>query len=135
MFYLFTGLGAAFLHMAYNGFEVYQLAGNLAPSMQEAYRIARVAAIYHTPVVGASGAVYGLLMAYGMLFPNTNLYIMFLPIPIKAKYLVLGMIGISLFLGLSQFENDSIAHFAHLGGMLFGFLLLKFWQKDNTRFY
>ena len=85
--------------------------------------------IYYVPTIGASGAVYGLLLAYGMLFPNTELIIFPLPIPIKAKYFVLIIGGIALWMGIRQ-SGDNIAHFAHLGGMLFGYILIKYWQKN-----
>jgi membrane associated rhomboid family serine protease len=86
-------------------------------------------------VVGASGAVFGLLLAFGMLFPNTELMLLFPPIPIKAKYFVFGYGAIELFLALSEGGGDNVAHFAHLGGMLFGYLLLKRWQRDRSSFY
>ncbi len=86
--------------------------------------------------VGASGAVFGILLAFGMKFPNVPLYIMFIPVPIKAKYFVIGYGLIELFMGVASFSGDSVAHFAHLGGMLFGFILLRYWKKrDGTIFY
>lgn len=88
------------------------------------------------PTVGASGAVFGQLLAFGMLFPNTVLMLLFPPIPIKAKYFVMGYGAIELYLGLRDNVNDNVAHFAHLGGMLFGFLLIKYWQKTlRNRMY
>ncbi|QQS31407.1 MAG: rhomboid family intramembrane serine protease [Sphingobacteriales bacterium] len=78
--------------------------------------------------VGASGAVYGLLMAYGIMFPNQLLYVYFL-IPIKAKYLVIILGLAELFLGMRNSPGDNVAHYAHLGGMLFGFILLRFWKQ------
>ncbi|MCK5694321.1 MAG: rhomboid family intramembrane serine protease, partial [Bacteroidales bacterium] len=86
------------------------------------------------PTVGASGAVYGVLLAFGMLFPNTPLYIMFIPIPIKAKWLVIGFGALELFLGITN-SGGSIAHFAHLGGMIFGFFLIRYWNKFTRNFY
>jgi membrane associated rhomboid family serine protease len=86
------------------------------------------------PTVGASGAVFGILLAFGVLFPNTELMLLFPPIPIKAKYFVLGYGGIELFLGLSQ-PGSNVAHFAHLGGMLFGFILIRYWNKTSRHFY
>ncbi|MFV0344927.1 MAG: rhomboid family intramembrane serine protease [Bacteroidales bacterium] len=86
------------------------------------------------PCLGASGAVYGVLLAFGMLFPNTQLYFFFIPYPIKAKYLVMIYGGLELFLGLTQ-TNSNVAHFAHLGGMLFGYFLIKQWSKNRTHFY
>lgn len=86
-------------------------------------------------MVGASGAIFGILLAFGVLFPNTELLFMFIPIPIKAKWFVLGYGAFELFSGLKGSAGDNIAHFAHLGGMLFGFILLKYWQKQKNSFY
>ena len=77
----------------------------------------------------------GILLAFGMLFPNTELYLMFIPIPIKAKYFVLGYGLLELFLGMQNSATDNVAHFAHLGGMLFGFFMVKYWSKNRRRFY
>ena len=88
-----------------------------------------------TTTIGASGAVFGILLAFGMLFPNTELFIMFVPIPIKAKYFVLGYGALELFLGIQNSVGDNVAHFAHLGGMLFGFFLILYWRKHSKRFY
>lgn len=110
IFYLLCGLGAAAAHLLVQYFAV---SGNLA--------------------VGASGAVYGVLVAFALTFPNTELYIMFIPIPIKAKWAVLGLVALDLFGGISQITGDNIAHFAHLGGALTGFILLKIWNKTNRR--
>jgi membrane associated rhomboid family serine protease len=79
-------------------------------------------------VVGASGSLFGLLLAFGMLFPNAELMLMFIPIPIKAKYFVAGYGLIELFSGISNNPNDNVAHFAHIGGMIFGFILLMIWR-------
>jgi membrane associated rhomboid family serine protease len=86
------------------------------------------------PTVGASGAVYGVLLAFGMLFPNTQLMLIFPPIPIKAKYFVIAYGAIELYMGLSK-SGANVAHFAHLGGMLFGFFLIKYWNKTSKTFY
>lgn len=86
------------------------------------------------PTVGASGAVFGILLAFGMIFPNTQLMLLFPPIPIKAKYFVIGYGALELYLGLTN-SGGSIAHFAHLGGMLFGFILIKYWNKTTRTFY
>lgn len=80
--------------------------------------------------VGASGAVYGVLLAFGMLFPNSQMFVFPLPFPIKAKFFVIGYAVIELFLGLGQ-TGDGVAHFAHLGGMIFGFLLIMYWRKKS----
>ena len=89
----------------------------------------------NVPMIGASGAIFGILLAFGMLFPNTELYLMFIPIPIKAKYFVLGYGLLELFLGMQNSATDNVAHFAHLGGMLFGFFMVKYWSKNRRRFY
>ncbi len=86
------------------------------------------------PVIGASGAVFGVLLAFGMLFPNTELMLLFSPIPIKAKWFVLGYGVLELWLGVANRGGDNVAHFAHLGGMFFGFILIKYWNKKYKRF-
>ena len=80
--------------------------------------------------VGASGAVYGILLAFGMMFPNTNMFVFPLPFPIKAKFFVIGYAVIEVLMGFGS-SGDGIAHFAHLGGMIFGFLLIMYWRKKN----
>ncbi len=85
----------------------------------------------NTSMVGASGAVFGVLFAFAYMFPNTELYIMFIPIPVKAKWAVTGYAAIELFSGVGRFENDNVAHFAHLGGMLFAFIVLRIWKINN----
>jgi membrane associated rhomboid family serine protease len=87
------------------------------------------------PVVGASGAVYGVLVGFGYLFPNTKLMLLFPPIPIKAKWLVIIMVGIAFFNSLQRNPGDNIAHLAHLGGAVVGFILVFFWQKNKRKFY
>jgi membrane associated rhomboid family serine protease len=88
------------------------------------------------PTVGASGAVFGVLLAFGMLFPNTLLFLIFIPIPIKAKYFVMIYGLFELYQGVQNNPADNVAHFAHLGGMLFGFILIKYWNKHNrSSFY
>ena len=83
------------------------------------------------PTVGASGAVYSILLAFGMLFPNQQMFIFPLPMPIKAKWVIIGYFVLEIYLGLKG--NDSIAHFAHLGGMIFGFILIMYWKKKGTQ--
>ena len=80
--------------------------------------------------VGASGAVYGILLAFGMLFPESKMFVFPLPFPIKAKFFVIGYAVIELFSGFGS-SGDGVAHFAHLGGMIFGFLLIMYWRKKN----
>lgn len=95
-----------------------------------------VAQKINIPTVGASGAVFGVLLAFGMLFPNTRLMLLFPPIPIKAKWFVIIYGIIELYSGIINLPGDKVAHFAHLGGMIFGFILIKLWNKTNRkRFY
>ena len=90
--------------------------------------------LLNTPVIGASGAIFGVLLAFGVLFPNTQLFLLFPPMPIKAKYLVIGYGALELFLAVTQ-PGSNIAHAAHLGGMLFGFILIKYWRKTTNTLY
>ena len=89
----------------------------------------------NSQMVGASGAIFGILLAFGMLFPNTKLMLLFPPIPIKAKYFVAIYGLFELFTGIQRASGDNVAHFAHLSGMLVAFLLLKYWQKDRKKFF
>ena len=131
-YYLLTGLGALFLQMVVQAIEVHSITGSITANF-ETFQPASLSdaetlkSIYFTPMLGASGAIFGVLIAFGMLFPNAELILLFLPVPIKAKYLIPVYIVIELFLGVKQFSGDSVAHFAHLGGALFGFLLIKIW--------
>ena len=108
-FYLVCGLGAAAAHLA-----VQYLQGGEGPA------------------VGASGAIMGIFAAFAYLFPNTELFIMFIPIPVKAKWAVLGFTAIDLFSGMTN-TGDNIAHFAHLGGAITGFILVLIWNKTNRK--
>ena len=119
-YYLITGFGAAFLH--YLIFHFYTLP-NIPVGYQDFW-------IQQSVVVGASGSLFGILLAFGVLFPNTLLYLYF-AIPIKAKYFVIGYGLIELFSGLSNNPNDNVAHFAHLGGMLFGIIIFGYWKLKN----
>ena len=154
-FYLLTGLGAVALQLGVQAYEVYHITGSVfnsgitdmelvnqgiqanisIPGLSEEEKNTLLG-IYGFPMVGASGAVFGLLVAFGMLYPNTELYIMLIPIPIKAKFIIPIYILAELFLGVARIPGDSIAHYAHLGGALLGFILVKLWKdKDNNRFY
>lgn len=88
-------------------------------------------AFVNTPMVGASGAVYGVLLAFGFLFPNMPVYFFFVPFPIKAKWLIIGYFVLELLYGISG-SADGVAHFAHLGGMIFGFALLWWWKRKGV---
>lgn len=87
------------------------------------------------PMVGASGAIFGILMAFGLLFPNTELFLLFFPFPIKAKYFVAFYGLYELYAGIQNSQSDNVAHFAHIGGMLFAFILLKIWNSDRNKFF
>lgn len=86
-----------------------------------------------TPAVGASGAIYGLMVAFAMIFPNAEMFLMFIPIPIRAKYLIMSIIAIDMFSGLTgkSIMGENIAHFAHLGGALFGFIMVWYWKRKD----
>ncbi len=137
-FYLITGLGALLLQWAVQAIEVAQITGRIVNNLDylqlNIQNAGKFRDIYSTPMLGASGAVFGLMTAFGMLYPNVELYIMFIPIPVKAKYFIPVYIIIELFLGVRGGQGDSVAHFAHLGGALLGFILVKLW-KNNNRFY
>ncbi|WP_312696909.1 rhomboid family intramembrane serine protease [Sphingobacterium mizutaii] len=149
-YYLISGLGALVLQYGIQAIEVYNIAGTVRASQFLNFNFATgmvstnlpiskdqldtLLSIYGTPLVGASGAIYGLLLAYGYLFPNAEIMLIFLPIPIKAKYFIPILIVIEIFLGFSN-SGGSIAHLAHVGGALFGFILLKIWGIRRTNYY
>ena len=85
-----------------------------------------------SPILGASGAVFGITTAFATMFPNTQLMLLFPPIPMKAKYMAILFIGVGLYSGLSG-TNDGIAHFAHVGGALWGFFMIIYWKQNNLR--
>ncbi len=87
------------------------------------------------PMVGASGAIFGVIMGFGLLFPNTQLFLLFPPIPVKAKYLVIFYGAFELYSGVYRAQTDNVAHFAHIGGMLFAFILVKYWGSQRKTFY
>lgn len=89
----------------------------------------------NAPMVGASGAIFGILMAFGLLFPNTELMLLFPPIPVKAKFVVAFYGVTALFGALHKTPGDNVAHFAHLGGMLFAWFFVMYWQKNSRHFY
>ena len=129
-FYLVSGVGAAAFHLAIQYFRAEALlSGILANNAAqiESYRGALASA------VGASGAIMGLFAAFAYLFPNTELMFLFIPFPIKAKWMVLFMVGLDLFGGVTNVSGDNIAHFAHLGGAITGFIIVFIWNKTNRR--
>ncbi len=151
-YYLITGFGAAILHLGVSFVEIQMLksellaAGYSASDLRQfinsgSYQVlpgtsesalTEYLVRYFIPTVGASGAVFGILLAFGMLFPNSMIYLFF-AIPIKAKYFVMMYGALELFFGITR-TGSNIAHFAHLGGMIFGFLLIRYW-KSKGRLY
>jgi membrane associated rhomboid family serine protease len=130
--YFICGIGAALFQMLVQAYEVHALIGSftlpLDLEVTDPSVIGKLQAIYTTPIVGASGAIFGVLVAFGMLYPNLELMILFVPVPIKAKYIIPIYIIIEIVLGVGQFGGDNVAHFAHLGGALLGFILVKTWR-------
>ncbi|MGM0650652.1 MAG: rhomboid family intramembrane serine protease [Bacteroidota bacterium] len=146
-YYLVTGFGAALLHMLVGYLQAQNLLSELPQDalsviQKEGLEVLRSGEYYvnpemerlnvviNTPTIGASGAVFGLLLAFGMLFPDARLMLLFPPIPIRAKYFVIGYGVLELYLGLTQ-QGSNVAHFAHLGGMLFGIILIYLWKKGQ----
>ncbi len=134
-FYLACGLGAALTHIAVDYFhykDLFAYTDYLTSDGQAdlAYQLlqSRIG-----PTIGASGAVMGIFAAFAYTFPNTELYIMFIPVPVKAKWAVLGLVAIDLFGGIGKFSGDNVAHFAHLGGAVTGFIIVYIWKKTNRR--
>jgi membrane associated rhomboid family serine protease len=116
-YYIFTGVGACLLYAGVNYYEMSRFADN----SDEYFLIA------NTPMLGASGAVFGLLAAFAILFPNAEMVVFPIPVPIKAKYLVSFYALYEIYAGIYQ-NQSNIAHFAHVGGLIIGFLLVKYWE-------
>ena len=156
IFYMVTGIGAGLIQMLVAHLRLMPLADILSPEAMDyaitnGYDLMRggkgpaefvtnpyfvdALLLINTSTVGASGAVFGILLAFGMLFPNTELMLLFPPIPIKAKWFVLGYGVIELYSGFANNPHDNVAHFAHLGGMLFGFILIRMWKRDRGNFF
>ncbi|WP_299131023.1 rhomboid family intramembrane serine protease [uncultured Winogradskyella sp.] len=159
IFYLLSGLGAAIIMLSYyyfqyspleadilgSGFsqeEVKQMltTGDVTRSItaQQQSQLQEMYSIFNSSMVGASGALFGILVAFGMLYPNSEVMLIFLPIPIKAKYFIPGLIILNLFSefsGHSIFGQSNIAYMAHIGGALTGFLLMYFWKKNERDKY
>ncbi len=152
IFYFVSALGAVLLHQAVDYIQIQGMLSELSPDViqtvqDNGYDLIRsrrnytdeLAGAYNSALnsrmVGASGALFGLLVGFAMYFPNTELMLIFLPVPIKAKYFVLMYAAVELFMGINQASWDNIAHFAHLGGALFGFILIQVWRRDRSSFY
>ena len=134
-YYMVTGIGAGLLQMAVGWIEIARLQaiaqemGGLTPYMQSV-----IMQRANVLTIGASGAVFGVLLAFGMMYPNSIIMLLIPPIPIKAKYFVIGYGVIELLLGVVG-SRSGIAHFAHVGGMIFGFFLLYYWKKRGKIYY
>lgn len=131
-FYFLTGFGGVLLFMLVQAAQIYYMTGSFAPPLYLVDQNKYLYLLVNETSIGASGAVFGLLTAYGILFANTELYI-FAAIPVKAKYLVAAMIAYELFRGAQN--SDNIGHFAHLGGALIAYIVVKIWSKDRKNFY
>lgn len=138
--YFVAGLGAFLLFNLTNYIHVQSIVqeaqlstdilsdlGSLPHTYQE------LSVIYSIPMMGASGAIFGVLVAFGMLFPNAVLMLIFPPIPLKAKYFIPIYILIELYLAINNSPGDNVAHYAHLGGALIGYILVKMWMKNRPR--
>ena len=125
IFFFVTGLGALLIHFGIQYIQVQSLVKAGASAQQSLVNILR------TPTLGASGALYGVQIGYAMLYPNDKWTLLFPPVTLKAKWFVLIFIGIELFTGVTG-TMDGIAHFVHLGGALFGFLMILYWKKKGT---
>ncbi|NLJ43296.1 MAG: rhomboid family intramembrane serine protease [Bacteroidales bacterium] len=151
IFYMICGLGAALTHETVIMFQYMKLMNSISSEQLQtvlsdgaAYLsqgqvftndvMKSLQMVLYIPTVGASGAIFGVLLAFGMLFPNTELMLLFPPIPIKAKWFVLGYGALELVLAVTQ-PGSNVAHAAHLGGMLFGYFLIKYWRKTTKTFY
>ena len=154
-FYFSCGIGAAIIHSLVNyyhvqsGYNALIEAGMSPGGIQQLlttgqYSTAILDSVsrdtleslyisFNTPAVGASGAIYGILVAFGMLFPNVALFLIFVPVPIKAKVFIPVLIAIDLFSGITGYSlfGGGIAHFAHVGGALFGFIMMWYWKKNQ----
>ena len=135
IFYFITGFGAVLLHMLVQVFMVHQATGTIDPTIAMLEANHHAAGVYFSQTLGASGAIFGIATGFATLFPNTELMIIPIPVPIKAKFLIPIYIGVELFLGVSSFQGDNVAHFAHLGGALFGFILVKLWNHNRHTLY
>lgn len=133
-FYLICGFGAALCHMLvlYYEMQPFVEATNLLPIIEQQYRLYSVDYAVNIPTLGASGAVFGCLAAFGYLFPNTQIYIYFL-FPLKAKWFVMIYAAFELVQAINNSAGDNVAHFAHLGGALVGIILVYYWNKTNKK--
>jgi membrane associated rhomboid family serine protease len=152
IFYMVTGIGAGLIQLVVTELRIQSILSDVDPEMyrmvlDEGWQIKQRGQNYvdenlrelnnliNTSTVGASGAVFGILLAFGMMFPNVKLMLLFPPIPMKAKYFVAIYGALELYLGIADNPQDNVAHFAHLGGMLFGYFMIKYWRRNTTDFF
>ena len=134
IFYMICGVGAAIciqLSIPFSAGQFAKSAEGIATGMSTSELVEAYKQQYSA--IGASGAIMGVMAAYAYLFPNTEMYVYFIPIPIKAKFVIPFFILLDLFMGVRQIAGDNVGHFAHLGGALVGFLLIVFWNKTNRK--
>lgn len=131
IYYIICGIGAGFCNLGVNWYEYQNLATQYAASDPAGLQWWANS----TVTIGASGGVFGVLLAFGMFHPNDRIMLLIPPIPLKAKYFVIIYGVLELFLGVTQYNTSNIAHFAHIGGMLFGFLLLVLWKRSGKIYY
>ncbi|NDV96194.1 rhomboid family intramembrane serine protease [Dysgonomonas sp. 521] len=146
IYYMLTGIGAAALQLLITYLRIKGIESSLSPDIVSQIQagatsvmatasdhdaIQNLYALINTPMVGASGAVFGVLVAFGMLFPNVELMMLFFPVPIKAKWFVIGYGALELILGVMDNAGDNVAHFAHLGGLITGFFIILYWRKKG----
>lgn len=147
VYYLVAGIGAALVQEAIGMVRYHEALDGMSPldvelvlsrgfdALREGKnfvnpQLAHLNVVLNSTTVGASGAIYAILLGFGMLFPEERMIVFPIPFPIKAKYFVMGYVVIELYLGVSG-SADGVAHFAHLGGMLFGFILILFWRNKG----
>ena len=151
IYYMVCAFGAALLHMLVNYMRIQGIEAQLSnEQIEEVYQngleilnsgrnfigpSGDLNLMLNIPMLGASGAVFGLLAAFGYLFPNTELMLLFPPIPIKAKFFVIGYAALELYLGFANNPSDNVAHFAHLGGALVGIIIVLYWQRNKNQFF
>ena len=142
-FYLVTGLGALIMFYGVDMLLVHNMTGKINPNyaillngnILNTNDTQTLYSIYATPLLGASGALFGIMAGYALLFPNTELLLLFFPMPIKAKYLVGAYFVYEVYMSISMY-NDNIAHLAHIGGAVIGFILVRFvYNQDRRNFY
>lgn len=139
-FYFLCGIGAIALQMLIQAIEVHGITGSFiianttsdASYLQYGAAAQKLYDIYHAGIVGASGAIEGVMVAFALLYPNMELLILFIPVPIKAKYIVPGFLLLEVYLSINQVQGDNVAHLAHIGGAITGFLLVKMWRYQKN---